>query len=179
MCIRDSTWTRHHLILNVLDDVKNKLYVLTLGPGAWKREPFLGAPAIGTASAWAVDADQSDEYFMQVSDFLTPDSLFYGSLGKVPEKLKASPAFFDATGLEVTQHFVSSKDGTRIPYFQVARKNLKLAGSHPTLLSGYGGFEVSNVPAYAGTLGAGWLNEGGVFVLANIRGGVEEGGRGF
>jgi prolyl oligopeptidase len=171
------TWTRHHLILNVLDDVKNKLYVLTPGPGAWKREPFLGAPAIGTASAWAVDADQSDDYFMQVSDFITPDSLFYGSLGKAPEKLKASPAFFDATGLEVTQHFVSSTDSTRIPYFQVARKNLKLDGSHPTLLSGYGGFEVSNVPAYAGTLGAGWLNEGGVFVLANIRGGGEYGPR--
>ncbi len=169
------TWTRHHLILNLLDDVKNKLYVLTPGPGAWKREPFLGAPAIGTASAWAVDADQSDEYFMQVADFLTPDSLFFGTVGQAPEKLKASPAFFDATGLQVTQHFTNSKDGTRIPYFQVARKNLKLDGSHPTLLSGYGGFEVSNVPSYSGTRGPGWLNEGGVFVVANIRGGGEYG----
>ena len=112
---------------------------------------------------------------MQVTDFLTPDSLYFGTLGGEPEKLKASPAFFDAAGLEVSQHFIASKDGTRIPYFQISRKGLKLDGSNPTLLNGYGGFEVSELPYYSGTRGLGWLKEGGVFVLANIRGGGEYG----
>jgi prolyl oligopeptidase len=169
------SWTRHHLILNLLDDVKNRLFVLTPGKGAWKREPLKGAPSIGTASAWAVDPLESDAFFMQVADFLTPDALLYGTLGKAPEKLKASPAFFDASGLEVSQHFVASKDGTRVPYFQVSRKGLKLDGTHPTLLSGYGGFEVSELPSYNATRGIGWLDDGGVFVLANIRGGGEYG----
>ncbi len=169
------SWTRHHLILNVLDDVKSRLYLLTPGPGAWKQEPLQGVPAIGTATASAVDPDRSDAYFLNVSGFLTPDTLFYGEPGKAPEALKASPAFFDARGLEVTQHFATSKDGTRIPYFQVSRKGLKLDGSHPTLLNGYGGFEVSMLPSYAGTRGLGWLDQGGVFVLANIRGGGEYG----
>jgi prolyl oligopeptidase len=169
------TWTRHHLILNLLDDVKSKLFVLTPSQDDWKQEPLIGAPAIGTATLSAVDPDESDEYFMQVADFLTPDSLFHGKLGKTPEKLKSTPAFFDASGLELTQHFVQSKDGTRIPYFQVARKGLKLDGTHPTLLYGYGGFEVSLTPHYSGTAGIGWLNDGGVYVVANIRGGGEYG----
>jgi prolyl oligopeptidase len=170
-------WTRHYLILNVLDDVKNRLYVLTPGPGAWKREPFLGAPPIGTVSAQAIDPDDSDAYFMGVTDFLTPTTLHVGEIGKVPEKLKAAPAFFDASNLEITQHFTTSKDGTRVPYFQVSQKGLKLDGTHPTLLTGYGGFEASRVPSYDGVVGMAWMSRGGVYVLANIRGGGEYGPR--
>ena len=169
------TWTRHHLILNLLEDVKTRLYVLTPEKGVWKRAALKGAPAIGTASAWGVDPDHSDDYFLQVNGFLTPDTLYYGTLGKDPEKLKASPSFFDTKRLEVSQHFAKSKDGTRIPYFQVSRKGLKLNGSHPTLLNGYGGFEVSMLSSYAGIRGLGWLDRGGVFILANIRGGGEYG----
>jgi prolyl oligopeptidase len=168
-------WTRHYLILNVLDDVKNRLYVLTPQPGAWKRQPFQGAPAIGTVSAEGVDPDESDDFFMDVTDFLTPPTLHYGTVGKAPEKLKEAPAFFDASGLEISQHFTESKDGTRIPYFQVSKKNLVLDGSHPTLLTGYGGFEVSEVPSYSGVAGYAWMSRGGVFALANIRGGGEYG----
>jgi len=169
------TWTRHHLILNVLDDVKNRLYVLTPAPGSWKRKPFVGAPAMGTVNAWAVDEEESDLYFMSATDFLTPSTFSLGRIGKAPEKLKAMPAFFDASGMEVRQHFAKSKDGTRIPYFQVSAKGLKCDGSHPTLLYGYGGFAVSEVPYYSGTIGKNWLTRGGVFVLANIRGGGEYG----
>ncbi len=169
------TWTRHHLILNVLDDVKNRLAVLTPGKGPWKREDFRGAPAMGTVSAWGVDPDESDDVFLQTTDFLTPDSLFHGAVGQNLERLKISPGFFDASGLEISQHFTTSRDGTRIPYFQVSRKGLKLDGSHPTLLSGYGGFEVSMMPSYSGAIGRAWLNQGGVYVLANIRGGGEYG----
>lgn len=173
--LADHSWTRHHLILNVLDDVKNRLYVLTPDSGTWKQAPFKGAPVIGTVSASGVDPDESDEYFMNVTDFLTPSTLHHGTIGKAPERLKETPAFFDASGLEISQHFTRSLDGTRIPYFQVSAKGLKLDGSHPTLLSGYGGFEVSEVPSYGGGMGRAWLTQGGVYVLANIRGGGEYG----
>jgi prolyl oligopeptidase len=169
------TWTRHFLILNVLDDVKNRLYVLTPGSGAWKREPFAGAPELGTVSADAVDPDESDAYFMTVTDFLAPSTLRLGTIGGAPETLKTAPAFFDGSNMEATQHFTVSKDGTRIPYFQVSRKGLALDGSHPTLLTGYGGFEVSLMPYYDGVVGRAWLSKGGVLVVANIRGGGEYG----
>jgi prolyl oligopeptidase len=169
------TWTLRYLILNVLDDVKSRVYVLTPGAGEWKREPFPGAPSFGTVSAEAIDPDESDAYFMRVTDFLTPTTLHMGEIGKAPEKLKAGPAFFDASNLEITQHFTASKDGTRVPYFQVSQKGLKLDGTHPALLTGYGGFEASMVPTYDGVVGMAWLSTGGVYVVANIRGGGEYG----
>lgn len=85
------------------------------------------------------------------------------------------PAFFDARGLDVTQHEAISKDGTRVPYFQVCRRDIEYDGSHPTLLTGYGGFEISNTPGYSAGTGMAWLERGGVYVLANIRGGGEFG----
>jgi prolyl oligopeptidase len=172
-------FTKSHVILNVLDDVKNRLELLTPPDGTatteWKREPFAGAPSIGAVSAWGIDPDTSDEIFMRVTDFLTPTTLSYGVAGKAPEQVKKTPAFFDASGLEITQHFATSKDGTRVPYFQVAKKGLKLDGSSMTLLTGYGGFEVAELPHYSGTVGRSWLSRGGVYVVANIRGGGEYG----
>jgi prolyl oligopeptidase len=84
--------------------------------------------------------------------------------------LKRAPAFFDADGLSTTQHFATSDDGTRIPYFVVGQEN-----DGPTLMTGYGGFEVSLTPGYSGTVGRGWLARGGTYVVANIRGGGEYG----
>ncbi|MGA2083357.1 MAG: prolyl oligopeptidase family serine peptidase [Holophaga sp.] len=170
-------WTRNHLILDLLDHVKTRLFLLTPGPGRWTRRPLPGAPALGTASASGVDPYESDEFFLNVNGYLAPDTLYLGGPGREPEPLKRAPAWFDAAGLEVTQHFAVSRDGTRIPYFQVARAGLALDGSHPTLLNGYGGFEVSLVPRYSGVLGRAWLERGGVFAVANIRGGGEYGPR--
>jgi prolyl oligopeptidase len=168
--------TLGNVLLNELDNVKNHVYVLARKDGQWTREPLPGMPAFGTVTANAVDEDESDDYFMTVTDYLTPTSLFLGTVGKgAPEKLKQLPAFFDATGLAVSQHEAVSKDGTKIPYFQVARKDLALDGKAPTLLYGYGGFEIPMVPAYSGGLGAAWLEKGGVYVVANIRGGGEFG----
>lgn len=166
-------WTRRNLIVKVLDDVKTRLFVMT--PGTWTRRPLEGAPAIGSASVTAVDSEESDDYFMFVTDYLTPTTLRLGAVGKAPETLKSSPAFFDASGLEVAQHFAVSKDGTRVPYFQVSRKGLKLDGTNPTLMTGYGGFEVSLLPRYDATAGYAWMSRGGVYVVANIRGGGEYG----
>lgn len=169
--------TRNHLLLNVLEDVKNRIHVLSHREGAWRREPLAGAPAFGTLSIGVIDADTSDDYFLTVSDYLTPTTLMIGSVGEVPQPLKRMPAFFDASGLVISQHFALSQDGTRVPYFMVARQGLPLDGSHPTLLYGYGGFEVSQTPTYSAAAGRGWLQVGGVFVVANIRGGGEYGPR--
>ena len=170
-------WTRQHLILNVLDDVKNRLAILTPVQGRWQSQPFPDAPAFGSVSASGVDEEESDDYFMTVTDFLTPTALYFGTLGQTREKLKETPAFFDASDLEISQHFVASKDGARIPYFQVSARDLALDGAQPTLLGGYGGFEVSEIPYYSGMVGRGWLSQGGVYALANIRGGGEYGPR--
>ena len=168
---------KDHYFINVLEDVKNRVYVLTPGQDGWKREPLVGAPAFGAVSISAVDADESNDYFMTVTDYLTPTSLLMGSIGKAPEKLKQLPAFFDASAYEIKQHFATSKDGTQVPYFMVSRKDLELDGDNPTLLYGYGGFEVSETPRYSAGVGKAWLADGGVYVVANIRGGGEYGPR--
>jgi prolyl oligopeptidase len=167
---------RGRVVLNELDNVKNRLYLLTRKDGKWERQEFPGVPKVGTVTVSAIDPDESDDYFMTVTDYLTPLSLSLGTLGKgPPEKLKQAPAFFDAAGLTVTQHEATSRDGTKIPYFQVARADLKLDGTTPTLLYGYGGFQISQVPRYNPAVGAAWLEKGGVYVVANIRGGGEFG----
>ena len=168
--------TKDYFLLNELDNIRNRLYVLAHKDGQWTREPLKGAPEIGTASISPIDPDESDDYFLTTSSYLQPATLAIGTIGvKAPETLKRNPAFFDAQGLVVTQHEATSADGTKIPYFQVAREGLKLDGSNPTLLYGYGGFEIAMVPNYSANAGAGWMERGGVYVVANIRGGGEFG----
>ena len=169
--------TKDHLYINVLEDVKNRIYVLTALATGWKREPLTGAPQFGTIGVSAVDSDESNDYFLTVTDYITPTTLMLGSIGKNPEKLKQLPAYFDASNLEITQNFATSDDGTKVPYFMVATKGLKLDGNNPTLLYGYGGFEISLTPSYSGSVGRAWTSQGGVYVVANIRGGGEYGPR--
>jgi prolyl oligopeptidase len=171
------TWTRHHLVLNILDDVAGRLEVLTpADSGDWQRRPLAGPPKFSSVGVVDADPDSSDEYWLSVTGFLSPATLLRGVLGEGDaETIKRSPAFFDANGLEVSQHFATSRDGTRVPYFQVAPKGMKLDGASPTLLYGYGGFEDSLRPWYDGVTGRAWLARGGVYVVANIRGGGEYG----
>lgn len=168
--------TRNHVILATLDNVKSRLAMLTPGASGWTRTPIEGLPEFGQLGASAIDSDESDEYFLTVNDFLQPARLMKGTLGAgAPKLLKSAPEFFDAKGLAVSQHEATSKDGTKIPYFEVRRGDLVLDGSAPTLMYAYGGFEVSMTPSYNGTVGAAWLEPGRVYVLANIRGGGEFG----
>jgi prolyl oligopeptidase len=167
--------TKSYLLLNVLDNVRSKLYALSRTEGKWKRDA-MEAPEFGSAGINGIDSDESDDYFLTLTDFLTPSSLYFGTIGKAQrEKLKSLPSFFDVKGLEITQHEATSKDGTKVPYFQVARKGMVLDGKQPTLLYGYGGFEIPMLPAYSPSVGSAWLERGGVYVLANIRGGGEFG----
>jgi prolyl oligopeptidase len=169
--------TRNHLLLTTLDNVRSRIEVLAFRDGAWRREPLPGVPEAGTASASPVDDIESDDYLLVTSSPLTPSTLALGTAGdgREPERLKASPTFFETNGLRVEQHEAVSKDGTRIPYFQIGRKLLPADGSTPTLLYGYGGFEIPLVPGYDPVSGAAWLEKGHVLVIANIRGGGEFG----
>ncbi len=180
------TLTKNHVVLNVLDDVKNRLSVLTHGPQGWVAQPLkVGAGDIGTTSVGAVDKDDSDLLWVTTTGYLTPTTLLLGDAGKPDaplHEMKAMPAFFDASGEVAEQHFATSKDGTRVPYFIVRPKDLAFDGKAPTLLYGYGGFEISLTPNYSGSIGKGWLTgpdgkAGGVYVVANIRGGGEYGPR--
>jgi prolyl oligopeptidase len=171
-------WSRNHLVLTLLEDVKSKVRVMTpLGEGGWRQSLLTGAPSVGTVSVSPVDPDESDLLWMTTTDFLTPTALSLVDIGKQPEKLKSMPAFFEADGLVAEQQFATSKDGTKIPYFIVRPKHMKMDGTTPTLLWGYGGFEVSYTATYTAMAGRGWLQNGGVYVLANIRGGGEYGPR--
>ena len=169
--------TRHHVIVTTLDSVRNRLFVLTPGTGGWRREPLPGVPDIGTASAQPVDDLESDDYFLITASPVQPTTLALGSAGAAaaPQRLKQSPAFFASAGLEVAQHEAVSRDGTRIPYFQIGPAELPADGSTPTLLYGYGGFEIPLVPGYDAATGTAWLERGHVHVIANIRGGGEFG----
>jgi prolyl oligopeptidase len=170
------SWTRNHLLVNELEDVVSRVEVLTPQAGEWKREPLAGAPELSTINAIAGDPDNSDEYFVNVTGYLLPATYQRGVIGEgAPETLKHAPDFFDATKYTVARHFAKSKDGTRVPYFVIAPKDFVADGKRPTLLNGYGGFEIPLVPQYNPAIGRGWLEQGGVFVRANIRGGGEYG----
>lgn len=171
------TLTQNHLILNVLEDVKNRIYVLTSTDAGWQKRLLEGAPEIGTVGVRAVDSDESDAYWMTSSGYLTPTTLLYGNIGEQPEQLKQLTPLYQADGLKVSQHFATSKDGTKVPYFMVSKKDIVLDGNNPTLLYGYGGFEISLTPGYQASVGRAWTSEGGVYVVANIRGGGEYGPR--
>ncbi|WP_040492549.1 prolyl oligopeptidase family serine peptidase [Ilumatobacter nonamiensis] len=178
----DFTCTRNLVVLDVLDDVRNVLSVATPPSsvdGDWMVEPLTGLPDVWSLSVSAVDADARDDIWLIANDFLTPEQLYVTSLTDdgPPELLRQAPPRFDAAEMAIEQHFAPSADGTRIPYFVVGTREALAStdGSQPTLLSGYGGFEVPRVAAYSPVVGRSWLVEGGVYVLANIRGGGEYG----
>ncbi|MFG2838127.1 prolyl oligopeptidase family protein [Streptomyces zaomyceticus] len=171
------TWTRNHLLLETMRDVSNHIEVLTPAAdgGGWTREPLVGVPALSAVSVVDTDPDESDEYFLDVSGFLQPSTLHLGRIGAGSEVLKQAPHHFDSTGLTVDQHFATSRDGTRVPYFVIGPDRTTAPGPGPALLYGYGGFEVSLTPFYGGVTGRAWLERGGTYVIANIRGGGEYG----
>jgi prolyl oligopeptidase len=166
--------TKNHLLVNLLTNVTSQLYVFTFGNGKWTNKK-VNAPAFGTISI--VSADEfTDQYFFDFENFITPSTLYAADAdAQSVNALKSLPAYFDAGKYEVKQFKARSKDGTLVPYFMVSEKDMKYDGTNPALLYAYGGFEISSQPFYAATFGIAWLEKGGVFVLANIRGGGEFG----
>lgn len=173
--IESLRFTKSAILVTVMEDVKNKLYHYTPAKNdEWKIEQ-VDFPTTGSISVFNTDPDK-DDFFVNYTDFLTPSSLYLVD-GKSlsPKVIKSAKSHFDASKYESKQHFATSKDGTKVPYFIVHSKNLKLDGKNPTLLYGYGGFEVSMQPYYSASLGKNWLANDGVYVLSNIRGGGEYG----
>lgn len=175
--------TKNYLILYSLDDVKEKMVFFKAGEGGGPFEKVGGDEEgkIQAFSASGVDSKESDLVWFTTSSYTEPSTLHLADASKngeddfIIKKLKSLPHMYDSSELEVSQHFSTSSDGTKIPYFMISKKGLVLDGSTPTLLYGYGGFEISLGPRYATTVGISWLERGGVYVEANIRGGGEYG----
>ncbi|MDA7920987.1 prolyl oligopeptidase family serine peptidase [Verrucomicrobiales bacterium] len=166
--------TKGAVMLAISEDVIGKILRVERRENEWDYEP-VALPGKGQPGITFSD-DEEETVFLNYEDFLTPDSLLeYNSKTKELKTLKSLPPKFDAEGLIVKQHFTESKDGTKIPYFVIHREDIAFDESTPTLLYSYGGFQISLRPGYSGTIGKLWLENGGAYVLANIRGGGEYG----
>lgn len=162
-------------LLSINDNVAGKILRLEHSDAdGWG---MTDVPLPGTGQAGIAFADEDEEtVFINYEGFLSPDSLLtYDAASNTTMGLKSLPSKFDTDGLVVHQKEAVSADGTTIPFFVVHREGIELDGSTPTLLYGYGGFEVSMRPSYSGGVGRMWLERGGAYVLANIRGGGEFG----
>lgn len=169
-------WTRTRLVLTLLDEVQSRLRALDPADG-WRTEDLelgVGANDLLSADVATADADADDELWVVVRGFLTPSTLIVtDAVAQGATTVSQSRSTFDATGLAAAQHWAISADGTRIPYFEVGPRDRD--GHSPVLMSGYGGFEHALTPEYPTLVGPAWLEQGGVFVVANIRGGGEFG----
>jgi prolyl oligopeptidase len=165
--------TRDHVLVTLLDNVQSELRRYSYADGSWTYET-VPAPAMGSIDV-AATSPFDNRYFFTYSGFTQPNTLYLAEADGSVREIQRMPAMFDATGLVVHQHEAVSADGTRIPYFIVHRQDMALDGENPTLLYAYGGFEVSMTPGYGALTGASWLERGGVYVMANLRGGGEFG----
>lgn len=165
--------TRDNLLVNVLDNVRGELRKYSLRNGAWRFEK-VPAPDLGSISVQSASTS-SNRFFFTFTNFIQPTTLYLAEGNGRVREVRRMPAMFDAKGLAVQQLEATSKDGTKIPFFVVHRDTMKRDGANPTLLYAYGGFEASSTPSYSAVVGAAWLERGGVYVLANIRGGGEFG----
>jgi prolyl oligopeptidase len=165
--------TKDYLMVSMLNSVQGELRRYRHADGKWSHET-VPAPKMGSIRL-ASTSPLTNRYFFTYSGFTQPTTLYLSDEGAEPRQVAALPAQFDAKDLTVEQHQATSKDGTKIPYFVVHRTGMPLNGENPTLLYAYGGFEISMTPGYSGTVGKAWLERGGVYVVANIRGGGEFG----
>jgi prolyl oligopeptidase len=175
------TTTATSVVLNVMQDVTGRLEVRRPEGAAWSLRT-IPVPNTGTLSvaslhdATVADDEWAEGLLVSYTDLLTPESLLLARADRSGiENLKGRQAQFSTNGLRLDQRFAVSKDGTRIPYFIVIPTGPRASGPKPTLLYGYGGFDISMRSAYSGGIGRAWLARGGVYVLANIRGGGEYG----
>ena len=173
--VQEVDTTKNHLLLTTLENVQGRAYVYSVDRKSNWTHKKLDVP--DNESIGIVTGNSSDDrFFVSLTGFLTPSSLLLGdATGTSLKPAKELPPQFDASRDVVEQFHAASKDGTQVPYFVVHRKDIKYDGTNPTLLYAYGGFQISLKPNYSATLGKLWLERGGVYVLANIRGGGEFG----
>ena len=166
--------THGKLLVNILDNVRGRAFAYDYSGGAW-RASEIALPRNATIGISAA-SDQNDQAMFTVTDYLSPQTLWlYDGASARLETIKTTPARFDASHHVVEQLEATSRDGTKIPYFLIRPRTMRNDGSTPTLLYGYGGFQVSQVPNYSGSMGRLWLEQGNAYVVANLRGGGEFG----
>lgn len=154
-------------------DVKGQLYYFQKNDKTFEKIK-VDLPENGTVDFLSVDRYQ-DKFFVSVSSFNLPNSYFYGERNKKIALVKSNKSFFKHEDIIVEQCFVKSFDQTLVPYFLVYHRDVKFDGTNPTILYGYGGFEIALKPNFSNLIGSAWLEKKGVYVLANIRGGGEYG----
>ena len=162
------------LVVTLLEDVKGAVDAYDFADGRWTARRL---PLPKDANITLVDTSGKDDaLFVTVEGFLTPTSLWLADAASgTAQQVKTLPPRFDASTHVVEQFWATSSDGAKIPYFVVRPKAAKLDGSLPTLMYGYGGFEVAKPPIYMPEAGKLWMERGGAYVIANIRGGGEFG----
>ena len=165
--------TKDYLLVSLLDNVRGELHRFRFADGQWVGER-VDAPELGRVSLASTD-NTTNRFFFTYTNYLQPTTLYLAEADGSVEAVRQLPAMFDADGMTVQQFMATSEDGTQVPYFVVHDEAITLDGSNPTLLYAYGGFEVSLTPSYSAAVGANWLEQGGVYVVANIRGGGEFG----
>jgi prolyl oligopeptidase len=166
--------TKSKLLMSITKDVVGSAYAFDWDGSKWSSEK-LDFPSGGTVSIGATN-DKEDVAFISTESFLVPDTLYTFDTSTMKKaKAKSLPDWFDAGSMVSEQFFATSTDGTQVPYFVVRQKDIEMDGTNPTLLYGYGGFRISLNPSYSATRGKLWVERGGVYVLANIRGGAEYG----
>ena len=167
--------TSEAVIVNTMTNVKSRLLRYIMKKGKWDGRSTTEELENGVIYISNTSPHKKD-YTLSFQNFLTPATLYHVPADKNPMiKLRQAPQHFDASSLKVKQHWATSKDGTKVPYFLVGEKNRRSDGRNPTLLYAYGGFEISMRPWYSSTTGINWFARGGVYALANIRGGGEFG----
>ena len=171
--LRGVSLGRDEIYVSVMDNINGKiLHYEKVGPN-WSESEIR---SFGNAELSVSSLDEwADHLFISSESFTEPTSLYYANADKDFEKIKSLPEKFDPEKYKVEQLYATSADGTEIPYFQVSNVGMEANSSNPTLLYGYGGFQISLTPSYLGSFARQWLDAGGVYVIANIRGGGEFG----
>lgn len=164
---------KDRVFLSVLDEVTGNLKSARPDADGWQVAD-LGMPENGSLNVVSAD-EWTDAAFINFESFLQPDTLYVVEKGKMPEEVTSLPTRFDATDLVTEQKFATSRDGTSVPYFLIRHKDTEMDGKTPTVLYGYGGFEISLTPGYLSGFSKLWVEEGGAYAIANIRGGGEFG----
>ncbi len=175
--ILTTAFSKDRILVNALENVTGKIFEIRFEKNSFKKPTEISFKK-NTHVVLSASSPFKNDFFFRVNGFLSPDALYYYSdKNQKIIQMKSLPGKFNSAGMEVQQKWATSKDGTKIPYFVIGKSEVLKKGSAPTLLYGYGGFEVSLTPTYKPVVGKLWLEKGGVYVMANIRGGGEFGPR--
>ncbi len=167
--------SRDAVYVKYLENVKGRVRALTFDGANWLPRRVV-LPDDGSIEV-AASSDFDGEVMFKYASFLTPDTLYLMPERGEPQVIKQLPPRFDADDFKVEQHEAVSADGAKIPYFIVRKEGASTTGETPTLLYAYGGFQISTTPWYWSTGGKLWLEQGGAYAIANVRGGGEFGPR--